>query len=329
MTTNAPDGSIVDRMGKWLEWPRSEWPRLEPLARAHVSGTFTLPAPDEMREILERLVVPPQAIAEIVGSIPTPDDVEAWWLLERLHHVIVTPEDGWFDPPWPAPWPTDDPFTHHFHTYVFVAAIPNVLRMHAARGIPEDLTWRTLTDIGLQIANYEVRLGRPGFDGAVWVWPHFRGEVFRLGRLQYDLTHIAFADEGVTTGEPAIAVHIPALGPLTPEACDASFAEARAFFPRHFPDHPHRIVTCMSWLLDDQLAAYLPADSNILRFQRRFRVAPEWKAGNDDVVRYVFGYLPSSLDELPRESSVQRAIIKHLESGGTWRIRHGWFELGN
>jgi hypothetical protein len=190
------------------------------------------------------------------------------------------------------------------------------------------VTWSTLSDIGLQIANYEVRLGKPGFDGAVWMWPHFRGEVFRLGRLQYDLTHIAFTDEGLVTGEEAVAVHIPALGPLEPAAVDASFDQMRAFFPRHFPERTDRVATCHSWLMDPQLAERLPATSNIVRFQQRFKIAPgQMKDANIDVVRYVFGELPASIDDLPQGSSVQRAVVRLIKDGGTWQMRHGWFEL--
>jgi hypothetical protein len=322
---------MIEAVGRWLGWLPEFWPRLAPLAEIQPSGDFALPPGDELRELLGRLDVPPQAIVEIVAARPTPDQSEAWWLLERLHHALVSADEGWFDPPWPAPWPTDDdPFTRHFHTYVFLAAVPHVLAVHARRGVPSRVTWAALTDIGLQIANYEVRFGRPGFDGAVWMWPHFRGDVFRLGRLQYDVTHIAFDDEGVTRGEQALAVHIPALGPLDPGACDASFDAARTFFPTHFPERTHRVVTCRSWLMDPQLGGYLPETSNIIRFQRRFRIAAsDPKAANDDVLRYVFGFLPTSLDELPRTSSVQRAVVKHLEAGGTWQMRHGWFELSS
>ncbi len=321
--------TMIERVGRWLGWLPEFWPRLKPLAEAELTGTFALPSPAQTRSILERLDVPPQAITEIVAAIPSPDQTEAWWLLERLHHAVVASEEGWYDPPWAAPWPTaDDPFTRHFHTYVFIAAVPHVLAVHGARGIDPDITWATLSDIGLQIANYEVRLGSPGFDGAVWVWPHFRGEVFRLGRLQYDLTHIAFDDDGVRRGEEAVAVHIPALGPLTADGADASFEHARTFFPEHFPERSHRVVTCHSWLMDPQLAERLPATSNIVRFQQRFRIAPgQMKDANIDVVRYVFGDLPATVDDLPQESTVQRAVVGHIKDGGTWHMRHGWFEL--
>jgi GNAT-like C-terminal domain len=44
------------------------------------------------------------------------------------------------------------------------------------------------------------------------------------------------------------------------------------------------VAICTSWLLDDQLAAYLKPDSNIIRFQRRFSLLPDSSDGDDDVL---------------------------------------------
>ena len=86
--------------------------------------------------------------------------------------------------------------------------------------------------------------------------------------------------------------------------------------------------TCGSWLMDEQLAEYLPSDSNILRFQRRFTIDSGWSVqGDDDVVRFVFGQLPDTLDELPQRTTLQRAVVQHLRDGRHWYIRQGWLAL--
>jgi hypothetical protein len=131
-----------------------------------------------------------------------------------------------------------------------------------------------------------------------------------------------------------LGVHIPDFyGRLSPEACDASFAQARAFFLRHFPDERYAIATCHSWLLDEQLADYLPASSNIVRFQRRFQPAYRPDADDVNILRYVFGYagtLPPSIDELsafPRCTTLERAVIDHLTAGHHWHGGAGWLLL--
>jgi GNAT-like C-terminal domain len=125
-------------------------------------------------------------------------------------------------------------------------------------------------------------------------------------------------------------VHIPDFsGPLTPAACGAAVARAREFFPRHFPEEPCRVAVCGSWLLDPQLAGYLPEGSNIVRFQRRFRLLPAQGQEPDDatVVGYVFGDPELAPEGLPGRTTLERAIGGHLRAGGHWYVRGGWFAL--
>ena len=116
---------------------------------------------------------------------------------------------------------------------------------------------------------------------------------------------------------------------LTPAAVAASLGQARAFFPRHFPDEHSPAFSCGSWLLDPQLREYLPEDSHIVRFQRRFELEPydEMEGPNADVevLRFVFRTLTTPLDQLPRHTVLQRAIVDHLKAGRHWQIRRGRF----
>ena len=295
-----------------------------------IPGEFTLPPPDEARARLQLLGISPDAIDEAVEGLPSPEtDPEAWALLERLYREQQTREDGplW----WPWPEDADEPLARYFQLYVFIAAVPSARELHAARGVSEQISWDTLQDVALSVESYRRRNGRPGFNSAFWMAQHFRGGIFRLGRLQYNFWHVVFdppAGSGFEKDDPCLGVHIPALGPLVPEACDASFAQAREFFPKHFPERKDKVATCGSWLLDPQLAEYLPGDSNIIRFQRRFTPAPGWSMpGNDDVIRFVFGYLPETIDDLPQTTTLERAAVKHMKSGREWKVCNGWVEL--
>ncbi len=325
---------MVEQVRSWLEWPEDPAElRLQALADAGPSPDgFRFPSLDQSRDVLTRLDVPPHAVDEMIEAFPNSDaNPEAWWLLERLHHYVVSRNGIALAPPWPAPVVrAEDALSRYFHLYVFLAAVPETLAVHAARGIPEGITWDTLRDTGLQVANYQTRNGIAGFDGAFWIWLHFRGDIYRLGRLQYNDERIRFDADGLdfVTNDLALGMHIPALGPLTPQACDESLDVARSFFALHFPERDYRVAICNSWLLDEQLADYLPEDSNIIRFQRRFTmVEDETMPGDEDVIRFVFGHLPDSLDELPMETTLQRAIVKHLQVGRHWKIQLGWLKL--
>ena len=311
--------------------------QLDSLARVAaidpVPGEFVLPSPDEARDLLQSLGVAADAVDEAVGAMPSPYvDPEVWWLLERLYRELITRDDRGGPLWWPYPVPGDDPLSRYFQLYVFLAALPHARRVHIDRGVPDDVSWATLADVALSVEWFRRRNGKPGFNSAFWMCQHFRGGIFLLGRLQFNFTTVVF-DPGpgmrFAKGDSCLGVHIPALGPLTPTACDESFERARAFFPEHFPERTDRVATCGSWLLDPQLAEYLPAESNIIRFQRRFKPAPDWaEPGNDDVIRFVFGYIPESLDDLPQTTTLERAAVAHIKSGRQWKVCNGWVDLG-
>jgi hypothetical protein len=172
---------------------------------------------------------------------------------------------------------------------------------------------------------------------------HFQGGLFALGRLQFSpyLVHTGqagplfwYSDDappslggGTRRGDPAVGIHIPESGPMTPAACSASFARARQFFQRHFPEYAAAPATCTSWLMDDQLLDYLDRDSNIIRFQRRFELVPGWRESDRDAFHFVFGRSPEAIDALMPRTTLERAIIRHVKAGGHWGLRTGWLRL--
>jgi len=172
-------------------------------------------------------------------------------------------------------------------------------------------------------------LGDGGLRTSGWLTLHFRGSIYQLGRLQFNRMQVraAHVAEAFREGDGALGIHIPESGPLTVEACDDSFAQAQPFFSRHFPETPTRVGICTSWLLDPQLADYLGPESNVRRFQRRFRLVGEGFDGDADVLRFVFHRIAPNIDELPQRTTLERAIVAHLRAGKHWRSRTGWLEL--
>ncbi|MFE0510408.1 acyltransferase domain-containing protein [Streptomyces sp. NPDC058964] len=227
----------------------------------------------------------------------------------------------------------------YFVAYVFLAGLPHTRAYHRERGIPADVGRRTLADLGRHMAVHRRRSGRGGLhpQQAQGLARHFRGELYQLGRLQFERARlgertarvIAAAGRDAAPGVPCLNLHIPDFhGPLSPGACDRSVALARDFFARHFPEEHPQVAVCHSWLLDPQLKRYLAADSNIVRFQERFRTGREDTVPADgDPVQFVFGDPDLPVRDLPRRTSVERAVGDHLRAGGHWYIGHGWFPL--
>jgi len=319
---------LSDRMTTWLRNVHRP---------ADAPGPVLPPSP-EAAQLLGRLGVDPGDADDTVGARPDPIAHPAlWWVLDRayddmLNHMgTPAPEDGFGG--WPALPADAGPVGRHLYVWLFLATLPQVRQYHIERGIPDDISWGILADLGTSMRGDRMLTGMSGLN-VQWVLPLiFRGVFYRLGRLAFNSTTCA-TGQPLRTGEIALNTHIPDDDRLYPAACDESFATAREFFPRHFPERPV-IFTCHSWLMDDQLAEYLPADSNLVRFQRRFRLVPTPRHISDKTIlelvfhrRHAGTEIPESvLTELPQQTTLQRAYVRHIRSGRHWYARTGWTPL--
>lgn len=297
-----------------------------------------LPSVLELPAVLVELAVPHEDVDDLVAMLPTrTSDPQLWWLLERCANALVKQMGVLEGPPvFPVLPESLGAIRRWFFIYVFLAVLPHVRAYHRARGIPEDICRLTLADLGRSMATQRRKFGMGGFPVASWPMKHFRGIIYQLGRLQFEralpsvrmVSDMQAAGESARPDKPVLAVHIPDhYGPLSPAACDDSFARAREFFGRYFPEDGVTHAVCHSWLLDEQLAEYLPAETNIVQFQRQFR--PAFRPDYEDsvIIGFVFGRTTVALDDLPRRTSLQRAIIDHLRAGRHWYGGTGWLRL--
>lgn len=234
---------------------------------------------------------------------------------------------------------TEEPLLRHFWMLVFADLVPQVTAWHAGHGVSAEVSRRTLADLGRHMTHNRRRIGYGGLTLNVdWLCTHFQGQLYQLGRLQFEMTsldrtmaaEITSSGRIATAGDPCLAVHIPDYcGAFTPGDCRESFTLATPFFHQHFPGFGAEVATCDSWLLDRRLPHYLPQSSNIVQFQQLFRLShPEQAVDDDNFFASVFGTTPADLDVLPQTTSLQRALVQHLRDGHHWYGGVGWRPLG-
>jgi hypothetical protein len=343
---------VVEKLGlhrrDWIDDLEAVGPGDAPLA---------VPKAAECRDLLSSIGVSEADASDVVSSLPSPDkSPEWWWLLERaVHRLTLEMGDpdkshfGW--PHWVASKPGVALERRCFMAHVYLATLPYTRAWHQAHGVPDDISWSSLADLGRHMAIHRRMYGEAGVDASWWLSLSLRGEVFDLGRLQFTYFRLGYGDqsppwyspedvarlgEGFAEGDSCIGVHIPESGPMTPEACEESFRTAAGFFAKCFPvPQGRRLATCWSWLLDDQLSRWLSPASNIMAFQRRFELVPGSIESDWNILDFVFrkpmpagGWTPEWLDSLPARSTLERAIVAHLRAGGHWRSRTGWLDLG-
>ena len=248
-------------------------------------------------------------------------------MAERLVPAIGLIGDPW-DGSLPWPWRTEGTDSAYgagvLELLALVASVDEVRAYHASRGIDGADSWRALSDLGQQVFVHRLTYGAFGLHTHDWLRVAWSGALYWLGRLQFNLQRDASHAGGSEADSWVLSTHIPRSGPLTPAEVDASFAAARTFFGQHFAEFGVGAFHCHSWLLDPQLAEALPATSNMALFQRRWTLVGEPGNGDEDAVFFTFARRPPvDLASLPRDTTLQRAILDRLADGGHWQVRNG------
>lgn len=285
-----------------------------------------------------------------------------------------------------------------FLLVVIFSGFRTCVNMYQTKGISSDIMTETFRDVMVTLNHYKEKSGHWGMEH-LWLFYHFSGRLFRLGRLQFAIDTfdgdilvyrnrsssqtIAIAEPGIqyrsdgqvngtsnrydsqspwvstfqeddntisgnpvtphgaaipttvtlpksewdlvlSKGDEVLAIHIPEGSKLHPDACLQSFQNAEEFFQTFFSDVYVKAYTCNTWLFDPQFQSLLPDSSNIVRFQREFYLYPTLNNGKS-FIKEVF----SQEDQwdparAPRDTSLRRAILDHIESGGVMRSAGGF-----
>jgi len=305
---------------------------------------LALPSEDELVDRLITLWVPHEDIDTAISLLPRlKESSELSSLLEGraaalIDDIGVLHDHSESQMYLPALGDEFDSLGRYFYLFVFLLVLPYAEEYFEKHGVPPEIRRRTLADLGGNMAENRLWFGEGGIQDPKWLSLHFRGMLYSLGRLQFERSRIGpsllwkiqgLAD-AVEEREAVLFIHIPRFaGPLTSPACSLSLDRASNFFTRHAFGDDYRIAICSSWLLDVQLAKYLPASSNILSFQRRFGNTLTSLGTDDAAVRFVFGPSGVTPEIWAGMSTLERAIIDHRSAGGEWRRGAGWIRLSD
>lgn len=182
------------------------------------------------------------------------------------------------------------------------------------RGISERVYLDTFRDIAIWEEEYRLRFGVPGIATYGWLCLHPQLKLFRLGRLQFQPSAlpeaVSLPEMALAAGDLVLNVHIPKDGPLRPEECAESYRQAEAFF-RGIPP----VFVCESWLLGPELPRLLRPDSNILAFQKEYRLLA-CDGESRQAEERIFGQVLEDPGLYPEQTGLQRAAKRFLRDGG-------------
>lgn len=143
------------------------------------------------------------------------------------------------------------------------------------------------------------------------------------GTISLDPTSVPLAELSMicSTKDPALFIHIPEGGPLTPSLVDVSFSLAQKMFSP-------TLFVCNSWLLDPELLHILPSEGNICHFMQRFKKFPV-SYTTPQIYERVFGFGATQKEVLAWEctTSLQKRVQDHIREGGIFRTMGGYIPV--
>jgi hypothetical protein len=220
-----------------------------------------------------------------------------------------------------------------FGAFVYTLAIEDMEKLYKEKNIPRDILIDTINDLAVWINHNHEWNNEWGFSQYGWIIHHIRGNLFKLGRLQFELAKVKYEEWDsppddlklvLKAGDPYLGVHIQRGGKLDESACLESFDMAKEFFPKYL-NYNFKAFGCFSWLFDPNFEKLLPPDSNILKFQQLFPA--RWTYKNEAYwgLNYLFvNITKENIKDAPTDTYFRKKIVEHLLSGGIMQSGGGY-----
>ena len=215
--------------------------------------------------------------------------------------------------------------TAEYNLLAYLYFCEELSEKYREHGIPDEILKDTLSDIVTWTAvHYDIH-GKVGLSEVNWLKNHLTFCLFKLGRLQFKMSPSKFdiPEAKICRGDSVMEIHIPEGGAMTPEQCKASIDAANDFFAKYFSDFKWEYYTCHTWLLDAGLSEILSERSNILAFQRMFKISKSAKEKSDAIIKYTFRWdaRRDMLDSFtPKSSFAERVKAKALSGGEFFEV---------
>jgi hypothetical protein len=185
------------------------------------------------------------------------------------------------------------------------------------KGISEDIFYDTFGCFSRFVKEHKASYDCYGFDREWWTVRQIAMEEFRIGALEFEFD--------VVKDHKVISVHIPSDVKLSKENSDRSYAEAREFLAKYYPEYKYDNFACDSWLLSPNLKEVLDPNSQILQFQSDFQIESV-NPDATDYMEWVFKNRGKSLEEVPQDTSLQRKMKAYLKSDGKIGTAFGYLK---
>lgn len=200
-------------------------------------------------------------------------------------------------------------------------------------GFPYEIYMNSIEDLKWKMYFSQKMTGVYGIHTGPWESNFFKMSVFGIGRLEFEnvpLNPVLLLQKDFLKNAPdVLRVHIPEAGRLNMDDVHAAYEAAINFFCKYIWKRPLEerpvVFECESWLLYPANRAFLPSESNIVRFMDEYKVISSFHTENElwRVFNRPYNGDPS---ELPEETALQKGYKQLLLNGKKAGSAYGYFE---
>lgn len=211
---------------------------------------------------------------------------------------------------------------------------------YKSRGIPDRIYFDTMTDITVWVNTLKREENIDGLKNIGWLYNHFKFELFKIGRMQYQFYRTNYLISGVPLRKissltvknhrKVLNIHIPEGGQLNLDECRKSLDGAYEFFRKYFPEYKFHGFVCDSWLLDPNNALFMDNDRNIVKFSELFDTVVRTKQNSFEIVKRLWGKDIKFADEIKdfaENTDLQRRTKKYILDGGKTGNGYGTIKI--
>jgi hypothetical protein len=182
-------------------------------------------------------------------------------------------------------------------------------------GIDEEIYYDTMSDIRIWCEKAENK----GIKEYMWLRNHLNFELFRLGRLQFQIypcknKTLLYNKLPFAYGDNLIYIHIPEGEKLNQDKCEESILKAKEFFSRYFPEYSYDYYFCESWLLFEGNREFMAQDSNIVKFMSLFDICYSVKIDVQAIER-IYGKHRYFKKNYPENTDLQKRAKAYMLRG--------------
>lgn len=194
-------------------------------------------------------------------------------------------------------------------------------------GIDEKIYYDTMSDIKIWCE----KTGNKGIREYMWLRNHLKFELFRLGRLQFQIypcknKTMLYNKLPFNYGDNLIYIHIPEGEKLDKDKCKESLTMAEEFFNKYFPTFRYEYYICESWLLFEGNRDFMKSDSNIVGFMSLFDICYSMKVDVQAIER-IYGKRKLIKKNYAENTDLQRRAKAYMQNGNKLGVGVGVIKL--